>query len=323
MYTYNAYRLIIPLILFLIGGFFYRSIIKNYNRKYISIVIFLFVITIPLILFTFSPQGTTRLSQTSALGEYQHVQDVIKIIFYPLVLLKNYLSYFSLEYLFLIVDKNIRYYISKDFGLFFHWQLPFLLIGVWQLIRLKEELFAKIIIGLLLITPIPAALTVGPNVLRAFLMVIPFCVIISLGIIYCFQNVKVKGKIIMYGLFLFAFYEFALYTHIYFKHFPTTHIALWGGAQKEIVQEATIYSKKYNKIVINTTKLADEHIYFLFYNNQLKPLYVDSNWRKPSSWKEPILYISYPGVLTWEPKMLKEIRLNTPNREVVAQFWEL
>ena len=110
------------------------------------------------------------------------------------------------------------------------------------------------------------------------------------------------------------------------SHYPNTHRVFWGAAQKKMVEEATNYSKEYYAIVINETFLPNEKIHFLFYNDKLKPLFVNSSWQKPLEWNNKrILYIRYP--LETPPnakiKVLKNITLDTPLKEAVAQFLEL
>jgi len=113
---------------------------------------------------------------------------------------------------------------------------------------------------------------------------------------------------------------------MYLSHYQNTHRVFWGAAQKKIVEEATNYSKSYYAIVVNEDLLPNERIHFLFYNDKLKPLFVNSSWQKPKEWENKrVLYIRYPLKIPSDTKikLLKNITLDTPSKDVVAQFIEL
>lgn len=330
-YTYHSFRILTPITILIIFYFLFSK--KYINMKNIfSIALYTAVLHIPWLLFTFGSHGFTRFLQTStftkpALPTSTLIQSSIPdFIAYPFIYIKNFLSYFSLQELFVKADDNVRFYSSSEFGFLFRWQLPFLIFGFIVLLREKSKIIKKIVLGILFIVPAAVAIAISPNALHALLLIIPFSIIIAIGIQSVFQYTKLWTKVSFAIIILFGIYETALYFHMYTSHYQNTHRVFWGGAQKKIVQEAAGYSKEYYAIVINETFLPNEKIHFLFYNDKLKPIFVNSSWQKPPEWdNKRILYIRYPATIPIDSKMklLKNITLNTPTKEIVAQFIEL
>lgn len=241
-YTYNYFRILTPLTLFPI---FYFLINKKYIAKKNTFLIAVFVILlhIPLLFFTFSSQGYTRFLQTSTFtkqslppaptpylssASFLTPKSSLQIsapdlVAYPFIFLKNYLSYFSLQELFVKAQDNVRFYSSSEFGFLFRWQLPFLIFGFLILLREKNKIFKTTILGILFVTPAVAAITISPNALRALLLVIPVSVVIAIGIQNIIQHKILWVKLALMGIVLFGVYETILYFHMYISHYPYTH----------------------------------------------------------------------------------------------------
>jgi len=330
-YTYHSFRILTPITILVIFYFLFSK--KYINRKNIfSIALYTIVLHIPLLLFTFGSHGNSRFLQTSiftqqALPTSTLLQSSISdFIIYPFIYIKNYLSYFSLQQLFVKAGDNVRFYSSSEFGFLFRWQLPFLIFGFIVLLREKSKIVKKIVLGIIFIVPAAVAIAVSPNALRALLLIIPFSIIIAIGIQSIVRYKTLWVKIAFAGIILLGIYETALYFHMYVSHYQNTHRVFWGSAQKKIAEEATNHEKEYYAIVINEDFLPNEKIHFLFYNDKLKPLFVNSSWQKPQKWSNKrILYIRYPlkEKMNARIKLLKNITLDTPLKEVVAQFLEL
>lgn len=328
-YTYNSFRIITPLTFIVI--FYILIKIKYISSKNIFLMaLYTILLNIPLLFFTLSGHGYARLQQTSAFTQQAISTSTIKasvpnFIFYPIIYLKNYLSYFSLQELFNKAEDNVRFYSSSEYGFLFRWQLPFLIIGLITLLRENRTIFKKTVVGMLFIVPAVGAITISPNALRSLLLMIPFSIIIAIGMQSIVQNKKLWIKFIFLGIILIGIFETFLYFHMYLSHYRNAYAIFWGGAQKKIVSEATDYNKKYEIIVINEEFLQNEKIHFLFYNDKLKPIFVDGSWQKPKEWNKPILYIRYPQLIPSDSKMklLKTITLDTPLKEKAVQFIEL
>ncbi|MGH7246301.1 MAG: ArnT family glycosyltransferase, partial [Candidatus Levyibacteriota bacterium] len=155
IYTYFSFKVLSPIIFLFLTIFFY-----NKYRKLRAKIMFLFILLIffllPAILFSFTNNGLQRFSDTSAFSEYPAKTIIKKAVVYPMVFVKNYFSFFSFNFLFRYGDQNGRHQIPNT-GLLFWWQLPLLLAGLFSLLHSKQKALKYILLGLLIIVPIPAA----------------------------------------------------------------------------------------------------------------------------------------------------------------------
>jgi hypothetical protein len=95
-----------------------------------------------------------------------------------------YSSYFSPRYIFSLGDSGPRKPFP-DLGTMMVWQLPLYLWGIYSLIKEKNAKNIKVFVfSLLLLSPIPAAMTRDPySTIRSLPMVIPLIVITAFGLI--------------------------------------------------------------------------------------------------------------------------------------------
>ena len=347
-YTYHSFRILTP-IAFL--SIFYLLFIKKFIKvkNLFLIALYVLILNLPLLIFTFGSHGTSRFLQTSTFTKQalpESIQQIIPtstqkiptaavpqpqfsiqaLLAYPFVYLQNFLSFFSLEELFVRGNDNVRFYSSSEFGFLFRWQLPFLIVGLMVLLREKSKILKKMVLSMFFITPAAVAIAASPNALHALLLVIPFSIIIALGINDTGQNSFWWVKLIFIGIIILGIYETGLYFHLYLSDYRNSYTVFWGGAQEKLVKEVTKYSKYYPTIVVNETYLSNEKIYFLFYNDKLRPIFVDSSWQEPKSWNgKPFLYVRYPLAIPANSgmKLLENITLDIPSKNTVAQIIEL
>lgn len=105
-----------------------------------------------------------------------------------------YFSYLSPRNLFYLGDYNPRT-AFPDLAPFFTWQFPFYLIGLYRLVKEKKLGELRFFtLSLLLISPIPAAMTRDPfSTIRALPLVLPITVTITLGLTRSYQYLKSAG----------------------------------------------------------------------------------------------------------------------------------
>lgn len=116
-----------------------------------------------------------------------------------------------------------------------------------------------LILGLLLVSPIPASLTLAEfSTYRALPMVIPLAIISGLGMFYLLSKLK------YWSLPLFAFYFFvAVYVFdVYFFHSQTVFAKEFNYGYKQAVQ--LIKENPTSKVVF-TDVLGQPYIYYVFY----------------------------------------------------------
>jgi 4-amino-4-deoxy-L-arabinose transferase-like glycosyltransferase len=322
VYTYNTFRIVTPITWAFLGFIFLRKLPKKRKSILFSMGIFI-LLFIPMALFSLTPGGAERFSQASAFSEYIAETTPEKIITYPMVFIKNYLSFFSLDFLFGSGD-GIGRHQPPGFGLLYRWQLPFLLIGFGWLISRNKKLLKYAVLAILFITPLPAALTrPSPHSLRVFLMVIPLLFLISLGILVALKALPKVRKYVVAVVSIIAMYEFLLFMHFYHFHYPKINSLDWGAGNKSISEKASIHRNEFDYIVVENN-LAFAATYLKFYDDSLHPYFVDSSWKIPEEWKgKKILWIRPDYGTHGEQKIIDRAYLQGNSNDVYAEFWKL
>lgn len=322
MYTYNAYRMLAPLTVITIF-FFFTIVLKNVSKNLLIALSIFLIFSSPILFTSFTKSGSERLVTTLSFNEYKTTNNLDKAIIYPMVYIHNYFSFFSLDFIVNKADGNNRHQIP-GMGLIYKWELPFLLLGILSLIRFKKSLMRKIILFWLIATPIlPALTSPSPHSLRVLLFVIPFTILITLGILWAWAYVKRYRPIALTAILLFAAYEITIYFHLYYHHYSNVNALDWGGGTRETVVKAKEYANKYSKIVIDNY-LDTPPVYFTFYAPELQVKYVDPGMEKYEKLKDKKILFIRPYYGEGDKKgLIDQIYLPGPSKQIYAQFWEL
>lgn len=216
--SYHSQRIITPAILVFLF-FRFRNILMSPSHIKFSIagVIVGFIILLPTLTIATTPGFLARAaglnifnhSKQSPAGYIDKYNGSLSPIVNNSILLSAkefaslYTSYFSPRTMFVLGDYGPRSsfpYLST----FFVWQFPFYIWGLYLLIKKRElgelRLFT---IALLLISPIPAAVTRDPySTIRSLPMVIPITIVIALAIVDLYKKISqnVKLKYIFWGI---------------------------------------------------------------------------------------------------------------------------
>ncbi len=213
-YFYIAYRLIslLVLILFITYGLVSQRI---NNKKHVLVgVVSLVLILLPLLPALFSQGGTARFQQVSFLndtGVNSKVQEMHnycfmklgnksplaskicrKVLNKPLWLLMTFLDQYSqlvLPTFNFVTGEPLKYLSNPDFGQFFIILIPLYFLGLLRLTR-SNSMIKTLVIGLLLIAPLPSALTGEPQIVRASALIIPLILLMTLGWNLIFKKVQ-------------------------------------------------------------------------------------------------------------------------------------
>lgn len=329
IYTYNAYRLIAPVTILVCSVIIYKSFPKIRRFLFLSLI-GVFVLLLPMISFSLTPNGSQRFSSTSAFSDYSNLPIAKKILVYPTVYSVNYLSYFSPDFLFVAGDGSSRHTVY-GMGNFFRFEFIFFIVGLYFLFQKRKQFFSQAIFFVFFLAPAAGALTnPSPHSLRSLLLVFPITVITAYGLVRLWQKKKV-GKAIIVCVGLFAIYEFCLYLHLYYIHYPIRSAPDWGAAYKEVIEEATRQQHNYSKIVVNDN-IGMIKSYSNFYNDKLSYDLVNEDWitnTYQAKSGEKILYITSSEEkrntkLQKVPhKLIENILLESSHKGIFAQFWEL
>lgn len=258
IYSYNSFRFWSPLaFVFLLTA---SLIKKSGNLKYKLI---LFLISFLIISFSFYPiyrlykfdYGSSRFQAVSLQGNFKEKT-------YSFV--KNYLSHFSFDFLFLKGDSNLRSQMP-GFGEIYVFSLPFIVLGFFYLLRRKDELYS-IIIFLFLISPIPASLTKeSPHSLRSILFAFVFPVLISLGI-YSFISVFGRQKKIVLSIIVVSYLLFfGFYYSSFIRNYNNISSSEWQYLYKEVFVNRREVIEGATKVIVSDS-YGQPYIFALFYN---------------------------------------------------------
>ena len=286
MYAYHSERIFLPLLLCLLFAVFWKRIfVKDNQKMLIASVIVGFLVVIPLIPVVFDKSALMRLRGTSSFTDQTNLlaRDIQKLEFDRLrgdkigelfdnrrivwikTIASGYLSHFSLRWLFLTGD-NPRHH-APDMGLLYIWELPFLLYGLFVLLKSKEYTAeSRLFIGWLLIAPVAASPTTGlPHAIRTLVFLPVFQIITAVGI--CSLATRLHGKIKWFVLCLYAIFiigNIAYYLNMYFVEMNPEFSEYWQYGNQQAVQITEQLKSKYDKVVVST-KIEQSYMFFLFY----------------------------------------------------------
>lgn len=300
-YSYHSFRLILPLYLLGLATVFYKDVFKNKSIAFISIILFI-LLSLPIYLSLIKGQGAeARLSMVTIFQEsdaLKKTQEQLLVdkknnnfigevfnnrrTFFAREAIKGYLDHFNPNYLFMYGDGGLQHH-ATDFGLMYLWDLPFLLIGLFFLVRnMNKKIF--ILFFLLFLAPLPAAITSGaPHSVRAIAMMPILIIGVSCGIYYFFELLKrVKMKRfeasieILVAILFIA--NFLFYLNQYYQVTPRVYGFFWQYGNKEAILDAQKLENNYDKVVMSY-KYDQPYIYYLFYR-KIDPAWYQSYWQE-------------------------------------------
>lgn len=212
--AYHSERFLTPLTVLILFVRHRKLLITEKFRNYLVTGFLIgFLITIPTLSVVATPGFLARATGLNILSHNRQVpsgymsnyQDALSIVvnnsgyLSTKEFLSLYFTYFSPRSMFYMGDYDLRSSFP-DLGTFFVWQFPFYLLGLYFLIKRKElgEL-RFVMLLLLIISPIPAALTRDPyTTIRALPLVIPQVTLVALGIVEGIMFLKNKLRPLAY-----------------------------------------------------------------------------------------------------------------------------
>jgi len=355
LYVYQAEKVFTPLLVFTLAIIWNKKLLKL-PWKYLFFALLVGIMTlIPFISLTlttpeiflrakgtsFAADLTPFLAKTAerTLRDYQNhdylglILDNRRITYFQ-TFLRNYLSHFDLNWLFLTGD-DARHH-APEMGLLYLWELPFLLWGIYSLIFAKISRKAKLLIFTwFLIAPIPAAFSSGaPHGVRTLRFLPIHQIFVAFGLLNFWQAIKSKKPLFKFALFspviILALFNFAYYLNQYFVQQNYDYSQYWQYGYREAIREINGIEDHYQKIVVsNEPHLDQSYIFFLYYLKYDPEAYQKSGGTvsggfaethkgfdqytfRPIKWEEEeknpeILYVGRPEDFFGEVKLIKTI----------------
>mgnify|MGYP001034950017 CR=1 FL=1 len=246
-YFYPSMLVITPVIIIMVLGQIFRFVSKNQLRAIIPILFVISIFFLTFILFRVSSRafdlaiwkdvnvtadanvyrGLARLSQPTIFSFNQDPELLANSLVYnyPLsvinVFIRNYLSFFSPDVLFLKGDPVLRHS-TGQVGAFFPFLIPFMIYGAFLLFKSNKRKIKQMFLVWILISPIPAALTKdGFGYLPRAITMMPFLTYLSaFGLVESINLIKPRFKplylLAIAGVgFYFVYYFLFAYFHVY------------------------------------------------------------------------------------------------------------
>lgn len=282
LFMYHNARVFIPFFSLMLIFLFWKKLIKNIKFLIVPalIAVIYSIILIPII-FSISGQlryeGTTIFADVSPqyknadliaqdeengqliIGKILHNR---RFVYIP-ILIDNYLSNFRPSYLFFTADMDRHH--APDIGLLYLWDLPFIISGIYFLIRKNYSKKTKtIIFWWFIIAPAAASVTWGvPHALRSEIYLPMYQIFASLGVYNFYKkasNKKLFTSIVSLALIL----NFAFYLHQYYGHLSVEFSESWLYGRKEAAIFTESVKNSYDRVIVST-KLEQPHEFWLFY----------------------------------------------------------
>lgn len=282
VYTFNTSRIVAPLLFIALATFFFKKLLKLKKLAVISVIIG-FTLLLPVIPFLLSPQARLRYQEVNIFSDVNLVKTAnqqvtndnnawwSKIlhnrrVIYTREYLKHYFDNLSFEFLFIKGDGNTKFS-TQDVGQMYLWELPFLIIGIFLLIRYREDKWYIIPLWLIL-GIIPAATArETPHALRIETTLPAFQILVSYGIVNTYLLLKkYRPAAIIFKpiMSIIAALFFIYFLHVYFVLYPWEYSDNWQYGYKDSIAYVKSVQKDYDHIVVANT-LGRAYIYYLFY----------------------------------------------------------
>lgn len=178
----------------------------------------------------------------------------------------RYLNYYNPKFLFVSGPSDGRQG-ALNYGMMQLFELPFLLIGLFFLIR-NNLLDKKVILLWLLIAPIPAALSRDvSNTVRALPLAFALEYISALGLFEFFRLIQHRKMVLIpaFAVISLGFlFSLGFFVDRYFIHNPIHSSKDWLYGHKEAISYIQDNGYKYKDIYF-TTKFNEPYIFYLFY----------------------------------------------------------
>jgi 4-amino-4-deoxy-L-arabinose transferase-like glycosyltransferase len=330
--AYQSERMIVPLTIIILFIRFRKILLGKSHKIYLAISIILgLIISLPTLSIILTPGFLAR---ASGLNIFTHIRQMpagfnidYQGILSPIIngswflttreFFALYFSYFSPRYMFSLGDYGPRSS-YPELATFFIWQAPFYLWGLYAFLKQKGLSGLKFfVITLLILSPIPAAVTRDPyTTIRALPLVIPQIVIISYGIYDLAARIKnKKWHLIIYSCFLLiiVYSIFKLYSSvILFNEYYRAKY--WDFGWRQVTDVLKSQDKSLPVVVDNARSDPDlELAFFLQYDPvkyqtenfevSIKQYYTDLHRNKikhvgtittrPISWEEDLVVDQY------------------------------
>jgi len=286
VWLYHSSRVFVPLILISYSVLYYRDILKN-KLIFLSGIFLCFIICIPFLLLSLSSTALVRARGVSALDDETLIKrnvswrqaDINFHIPYSnmyhnhrfvniSIIIKGYLEHYNPNF---FVSEIVQgKYHAPGVGLLYLWELPFLLCGIFILLKTKNhEPGTKLLILWFFFAPLAASIThMLPHPVRALIFLPTPQIFVAIGLcgLYnrLYQTKQIFRKLFIGITAIVVLFSCFYYLHQYYIHGPIDYALDWQYGHEQVVEKVTSLQDKFEKVVVSTT-LDQPYIFFLYY----------------------------------------------------------
>lgn len=205
------------------------------------------------------------------------------LLIYGMAFLHQYGVYLNPEYLWFDAS-TVRYFNVSRVGLLYVAEVPWLLFGVWTLIK-RRPVVGVFLLGWLAIAPVAGALTLGPpNAGRVMLWLPTLYIFTAAGVVETGARLVSHWRRIIFGIVVMAWlYNVALFGYQYFAQSENEFALRWGYGLKEAVQRVSGLEPTVQHIVMSDA-FKQGYIYVLFYG------------KKEPGWWQQVHRVRHPSI---------------------------
>ncbi|MBI2591006.1 MAG: glycosyltransferase family 39 protein [Candidatus Blackburnbacteria bacterium] len=271
-FLYHSARLLIPMFVFITIAFFWwnsrpRPTLRDLPKLHFKLpLVLLFSVSLVTLLFALDPAARGRFNQVSIFKDLDVAYELDKMPFeegpnrvfvarlfhnkpsvYARRFVNEYTQYISAKFFLVPKEAKPTRYMTSGMGVLTYVEFFLLLAGLVAIAQHKP--YASILVlGLVLISPLPAAVTTedAPNMHRALFM-IPFLSIIEAYGLYWFANSRHRTLSLSLSFALLSV-NFIFFLHQYFIHNPVGGTLSRNAGAKELALKINSLQGNYDKI---------------------------------------------------------------------------
>lgn len=264
------------------------SMVKS-NKK-ILIILFLFsVFLIPVFWAVFSPQALVRFQATStfkteaheemfrtrvkfrnkAVVEHNIIGEILynRRLFPVQVLAEGYLAHFKPDWLF--SNSSDERFKAPNMGLFYMWEIPFILLGIALLLfsSLVDKKIKILIFLWFFLSPLPAAIaTQTPHAMRFYNGLPVWQIFPAFGLAYILFHLKKYTVLALFTFVLLAILSLNAFYINYFIAFPKEESGLFQYSLSISIPYVVKHQSSYEYVIFsNRDNLYQSYMFYLFY----------------------------------------------------------
>lgn len=283
-YIYRTALVFVPLLLLLLGGMYINQLFKI-KKHVVLFAIILGILVFPNVLLIINGQASQRFGlvsifQDSVLldkinlarkGAQYHLPNgrLVQIntkeetlfhnkpAIYTQAFTTNYLKAISPTFLFAFGDPNLRQSI-QEMGVMYFFDFLLIILGIFVLFSKDSQHKKWLVVGWLLLAPIPSALTAdgGDHATRLILMLPALIILSAFGadfLIGKYQKKRIGFTIFLAVVSLIAIINVTFYFHRYYLHYPAESWRWWQTGYQEVFDYVKQNQNNYQTIVINNS----------------------------------------------------------------------